>query len=268
MWEPISISPFWQVSHLHDDETVVSAPLHLTIRHFPSSALIAVQRFAHADSFEGWDAGNKNLVSSGKFQCFSLQLCPPERNKEKQLYSKWHVSFLVLLQTCMLRGRAQVGATPDLQAYREWERQVCSPDLCADREQESMGICRNDSLVCPLLRLTQDPHSFPWGKLESFIHTTLLEIWDLRINTSSSPASLLTFNMIAKFLFQCCVAQGLVKWWEGQHWLVWAENCKGNPSGPPCLSGNRCSRRMLTPSFSPCNFLLCACVTGRKCRTS
>lgn len=136
----------------------------------------------------------------------------------------------MFLQTCMLRGRAQVGAPPYLQAYREWESTGrCSPDLHADREQENMDICRNNSLICPLLRLTQDPCSFPWGKLESFIHTTLLEIWDLRINTSSSPASLLTFNMIAESLFQCCVAQGLVKWWEGQHWLVGAENCKGNP---------------------------------------
>lgn len=36
-----------------------------------------------------------------------------------------------------------------------------------------------------------------------------MEIWDLRINTSSSPVCLLTFNMIAESLFQCCVAQDL-----------------------------------------------------------
>lgn len=53
MWESISISPFWQVCHLHDDETVVSTPLHLAIRQFPSSAIIAVKQFAHADSFGG-----------------------------------------------------------------------------------------------------------------------------------------------------------------------------------------------------------------------
>lgn len=150
----------------------------------------------------------------------------------------------------MLRGRAQAGIL--------W-------DPYTDREQESMDFCRNDSLVCPLLRLTQVPRSFPLG---NFIHTTLLEIWDLRINTSSSPASLLTFNMIAESLFQCCVAQGLVKRREGQHCLAWAENCKGNPSGPPCLSGNCCSWRALTPSFSPCNFLFCACVIAGKCWTS
>lgn len=151
----------------------------------------------------------------------------------------------------MLRGRAQAGAP--------W-------DLYTDREQESMNFCRNDCLVCPLLRLTQDPRSFPLGKLESFIHTTLLEIRDLRINTSSSPASLLTFNMIAESLFQCCVAQG----WRGTALAGLNWKLQGNPSGPPCLSSNCCSWRALTPSnlTNPCNFLFCACATARKCWTS
>lgn len=86
MWKPISISPFWQVCHLHDDETVVSAPLHLAVRQFPSSTIMAIKQFAHVDSFGGWGAGTKNLAFSGKFQWFfSSVFCPPERKKKATL---------------------------------------------------------------------------------------------------------------------------------------------------------------------------------------
>lgn len=60
MWEPISISPFWHVRHLPDDETVVSAPLHLAIRQFPPSTIsqtpycfIVVKQFYSHRQFGG-----------------------------------------------------------------------------------------------------------------------------------------------------------------------------------------------------------------------
>lgn len=212
-WEPISISPFWQVCHRHDDETVVSAPLHLAFRQFPSSAIMAVKQFAHVDSFGGWGAGTKNLSSSGKFQCFLFSYVPLKGKKKKATVEQVTLFF--------------PSAPSDLNAERESTGRCSLRPVYWLTESRRAGTFVGTTLLSvPLLRLTQDPCSFPLG---SFIHTTLLEIWDLRINTSSSPASLLTFNIIAESLFQCCVAQELVKWQEGQHRLAWAENCKGIP---------------------------------------
>jgi hypothetical protein len=90
-------------------------------------------------------------------------------------------------------------------------------ELHAESRSRGFLFCRNGSHVCPFFFFFEvHPGSmlFPLGKLGVYPHNTFnsMEICDLRLNTSSFPASLLTFNMVADSLFQCFIAKGLVKW--------------------------------------------------------